>query len=108
MMPVDASWAQTLSTFSRPGHAEGDHDAAVVLLDQLLGRHGQVLEAGDGPADGGEPGPVPGALGQLVQRLRPHVIAGEHGVDHADQVHDPFSRKGPPGPAGAVWTTITA
>ena len=45
MIPVEASWAQTLSTCSRPGMPEGHHDPAAVLLDQLLGRDGQVLEA---------------------------------------------------------------
>ena len=49
MIPVEASWAQTLST-CLPWHAEGDHDPAALLCDHLLGRHGQVLEAEDGAA----------------------------------------------------------
>ena len=89
------------------GHAEGDHDPAALLLDQLLGRHGQVLEAGDGAADDGEAGAVARALGQLVERLGAHVVAGEHGVDHADQVHDPFSRQWTRRPAatGVRWSS---
>ena len=75
------------------GHAEGHHDAAAVLLDQLLGRHGQVLEARDGAAQRGEARAVTGAFRQLVEGLAAHVVAGEHGVNHADQVHDPFSRR---------------
>jgi hypothetical protein len=69
------------------GHAQGDHNAAAVLLDHLLGRHGQVLEAGDGAAQRGELRAVSRAFGQLVKGLAAHVVAGEHGVNHADQVH---------------------
>ena len=66
------------------GHTEGHHDGAVVLFDEVLGRHGEVLKAGDGLGDGDELLAVTGALGQFVEGRLSHVVASEHGVDDTD------------------------
>ncbi len=88
-MPCEASWAQTWSMAALPGHAEGHHDAAALVLDEPLAGHAQVLEPGHRPVHDLERRAVPRAAAQLVDGLGAHVVAGEHGVDHTDPVHGP-------------------
>ena len=54
MMPWDASWAHCLSMGAEPGMPSATTMAQSSLLDEVHGRDGQVLEAGDGARDDGE------------------------------------------------------
>ena len=70
-----------------PGHAEGDHDGAALLLDESLALHAQVLDPGHGAPHDLEALAVAGTLFELGHGLGAHVEAGEHGVDHPDAIH---------------------
>ena len=84
MMPVDASWAQFLSLSLGAGHAQRHHDVAVLLDDELLARHRQILDPRNGVPDDAEPG----AHGlQLVRGGPAHVHSGEGGVGDPDKLH---------------------
>ena len=87
MIPWDASWAQTWSMAARPGHGQGHHDGAALLHDQLLAGHPEVLVPGTAPVPDLETVAVERALLELVDRLGPHVVPGEHRVGHTDTVH---------------------
>jgi len=62
-------------------HAEGDDDGAPITLDEVLGRHGEVLEPRDGLTDDGEGLAVSRARLEFCQCSSTHVVPGEHGVN---------------------------
>ena len=83
------------------GHAERHHDAASLFFDQLLARDAEVLESRHGAPDDLEPLAVTGTALELVDCLRPHVVAGEHRVGDAYPVHGAILPR-PGSPPG--WT----
>ena len=112
MIPVDASWAQVLSTGARPGIPRATTMEQPSPSMSCLAATARSLKPGTVRRTGREPFAVPGARRQLVERLGAHVVAGEHGVDHGDLVHALHCRRAgpsarPPAPATRRGPTRT-